>query len=305
MRHDAFFYGDDEQYVNGVAGFLGPALADGTPALVAVPGARLPLLRDRFAAADGAVRYLDMCRVGRNPARIIPTIRDALDSRPGALLRFVGEPIWAQRSDEEIVEATRNEALLNRAFAHSPIEMLCPYDANALHPDVIADAERTHPHVAHSGGRNASDAHIGSRLPERCLATLPPPPPEVDLLRFGRTELASVRAFVAERAGAAGLARARADDAVLAANELAANSVRHGGGSGTLRAWAAGARLAVEVQDAGHIMDPLVGRVRPARGASSSRGLWLVQQVSDLVQIRTGPDGTSVRAHFDRDGDQA
>jgi len=53
-----------------------------------------------------------------------------------------------------------------------------------------------------------------------------------------------------------------------------------------------------EVRDTGQISDPLAGMSRPdATAASRQRGLWLVHQVSDLVQLRTGSAGTIIRVH--------
>jgi hypothetical protein len=44
--------------------------------------------------------------------------------------------------------------------------------------------------------------------------------------------------------------------------------------------------------------DPLIDRVRPAAHAAGRRGLWLANQLCDLVQIRTLPSGTVVRLHM-------
>ncbi len=87
------------------------------------------------------------------------------------------------------------------------------------------------------------------------------------------------------------------DELVLATDELAANSVRHGGGSGTLRYWREGELLLCEVSDAGAIEAPLTGRIRPAPDACNGRGVWLVNQLCDLVQIRSSPAGSAVRVH--------
>jgi hypothetical protein len=52
------------------------------------------------------------------------------------------------------------------------------------------------------------------------------------------------------------------------------------------------------VRDRGTVVDPLAGRVRPPPGADRGRGLWLANQLSDLVQIRATPEGTAVRVRF-------
>ncbi len=53
-----------------------------------------------------------------------------------------------------------------------------------------------------------------------------------------------------------------------------------------------------EVSDGGRIEEPLVGRERPDVTGAGGRGLWLANQICDLVQIRTFPTGNVVRVHM-------
>ena len=98
----------------------------------------------------------------------------------------------------------------------------------------------------------------------------------------------------------AGLGEERREDLLLAVNELATNSVRHGGGQGVLRAWLESRFLACEVSDTGRIKAPLAGRVRPPAAALNGYGLWMVHQLSDLVQVRTSAAGSVVRMRVRR-----
>jgi anti-sigma regulatory factor (Ser/Thr protein kinase) len=84
-------------------------------------------------------------------------------------------------------------------------------------------------------------------------------------------------------------------DLVLAANEIATNSVRHGGGRGAVRMWRHGESVACEVRDSGQIAHPLAGRERPKGGQTSGFGLWLANQLCDLVQIRSVESGSVIR----------
>jgi anti-sigma regulatory factor (Ser/Thr protein kinase) len=120
------------------------------------------------------------------------------------------------------------------------------------------------------------------------------------MMVFGPSSLSEVRSAVTEYASAAGLTPARVADFVLAVNELVGNSVRHGGGEGELRLWTDEVTLLGEVSDTGSITDPLAGRRRPAPEQAGGRGLWIVNQVCDLVQIRSGPGATVVRVHMVR-----
>lgn len=127
---------------------------------------------------------------------------------------------------------------------------------------------------------------------------LPAPSTEPAELPFADRDLGAVRGFVYRGATAASLDVDRAHDLVLAVNELATNSVRHGGGTGTLRMWREADALLCEVQDSGHITEPSVGRVPPTPDQESGRGLWVVNHLCDLVQIHSTPAGTVVRVHM-------
>ena len=79
--------------------------------------------------------------------------------------------------------------------------------------------------------------------------------------------------------------------------EVATNSIRHGSGGGTLRLWRQEDALVCEVTDPGHITDPLVGRRTPSPATQGGRGLWLANQLCDLIQVRSTPAGTTIRLH--------
>lgn len=55
--------------------------------------------------------------------------------------------------------------------------------------------------------------------------------------------------------------------------------------------------MVVEVCDVGYIDDPLVGRRAPDPEGEDGRGVWLMHQLSDLLELRSSPGGTTVRIH--------
>jgi anti-sigma regulatory factor (Ser/Thr protein kinase) len=116
-------------------------------------------------------------------------------------------------------------------------------------------------------------------------------------MRFTARELRGVRRLVTTFAESS-LGNARTDDLVLAVNELATNSVRHGGGAGTLRMWVHENMLVCEIHDAGHITDPRAGQTPPTPDQPSGRGLWVVNRLADLMQIHSSPAGTIVRVRM-------
>ena len=169
----------------------------------------------------------------------------------------------------------------------------------ALPPDVVQEARGTHP-VVLEGGRFVSSDVYHREAGRRALRhwPLPPAPDTAVPVGFGAGDLAGVRRQVLAVCLAEGLGPDRADDLVLCADELAANSLLHGGGRGELRLWRDHDALVCEVSDPGTIDDPLAGRRAPSLERVGGRGLWLANQLCDLVQMRSGAAGTVVRLHM-------
>lgn len=288
-------------FVAGTLPFVRQGVDAGESVLVLVPEPGIGALRVALAAAgcpDGAVSLSDMAQVGRNPARIIQVWLDFVAARGDfGPIRGVGEPIWAGRTPHEVVECQRHEALLNVAFADAgSLRILCPYDEDALAPSAIAEARHSHPWVSHGGQRSGSDRYrpYGS-TGAPFDGPLPPAPTSAPRARFGAATLPAVRRAARAFATAAGLSDDRAHDLMLAANEIATNSIRHGGGTGTMRMWQEDDDVVCEIRDGGRIEEPLAGRLRPRVEQPGGRGLWLVNQLCDLVQIRSDETGSVVR----------
>src|SRR5205085_9887921 len=136
----------------------------------------------------------------------------------------------------------------------------------ALDASVIDEARASHPFVVEYGDARQSAAYRGPEAAVPPLsAPLPEPPMEPQELVFSGGPLGDLRRFVAEHATAAGVSAARAKDLVLAVNEVATNSIRHGGGDGILRVWQDRGSFICEVRDGGGVEHPLAGRVRPEK----------------------------------------
>jgi anti-sigma regulatory factor (Ser/Thr protein kinase) len=123
---------------------------------------------------------------------------------------------------------------------------------------------------------------------------LPEPPGDADEMRVTVDDLREARSLVRRRALEAGVAE-RTDDLVLAVNEILSNSLHHAQDSGVLRIWRGPDGLVCEVRDSGRILQPLIGREEPAVGQLGGHGVWLVNLVCDLVQVRSSEDGSIVR----------
>jgi anti-sigma regulatory factor (Ser/Thr protein kinase) len=302
FAHEALFYADEDEFLDGTLRFLRAGIADGEPALVVLSGSKIERLRSALGREAAHVAFADMAEVGANPARIIPAWRDFVSAEGGAPVRGIGEPIWAGRGADELVECQRHESLLNLAFAGERFRLLCPYDTAALPDAVLEEALASHAAVVDSAGRHPSGACRSlADVAAPFDVPLPDPPPDALEVAIRVGTLAAVRRVVGELADEAELPLARHADLVLAVGEIAANTVRHGGGRGVLRAWAQHDRVVCDVRDTGRIADPLAGRARPPLGSHGGRGLWIANQLCDLVQIRALPTGTAVRLHVRRD----
>ena len=297
LTHLAFFYRGQAEYLARIQAFARDGLTHAEPLFVAVPGDRARLVRTRLSAGYGEVAYGDMAELGRNPGRIIPAVRAFAESHPGRRVRYICEPVWPGRSAAETCEAARHEALINLALCGTPVSIMCPYDAADLAPAALLEARFTHPAVLQNGQPLSSADFAGpGLLPPECDRPLPAPPGYAQDLGYG-TDLQPVRRLVAAHASSVGLSPERAADLVLAVSEIAANTLRHTSGDGQLRVWHTEQEILCQVQDYGWITDPLAGqRRRPAD--EPGHGLWVVHQVCDLVEVRTGEAGTTVRLHM-------
>jgi anti-sigma regulatory factor (Ser/Thr protein kinase) len=303
FHHEAVFYEGDDQFVDRSLAFVHAGLARSEPVLVMVGARKLELLRAALASRAADVHLVDMEVVGRNPARIIPAwSRFVADNAgTGGGMRGIGEPIWAERTACELSECQLHESLINLAFvAADEFRLICPYDTAALPEDVIAEARRSHPVVSYEGLESVSHDYRGIDQVAAGFATpLAEPPAEAEELRVTLPALRVARRLVWRRAEEAGLGD-RSEDFMLAVNEVLSNSLQHAGEGGTLHLWHDDRGLVCEVRDHGHIAQPLIGREEPGIGQIGGQGMWLVNLVCDLVQVRSSEGGSTVRMRMNR-----
>jgi anti-sigma regulatory factor (Ser/Thr protein kinase) len=302
--HEALFYAGPKSFLDGTVPFLREGVARHEAILVVESVAKIEMLRSRLGGDADWILFADMAEVGANPARIIPAWQDFVSRHAGSgrRLRGIGEPIWKGRTPEELIECQRHESLLNVAFANGePWYLLCPYDTDALPEDVIDEARRSHAFTTDGNQHDHSSSFRGveeSGAP--FAAPLPEPRTQVERLDFSLDELIVVRTLAGRYATRSGLNTQQAFNFVMAINEVATNSVRCGGGKGSLRIWQEADTLVCEIADSGHYDLPLGDRERPNPWGAGPRGLWLANQLCALVQIRSVPDGTVIRLHMRR-----
>ena len=300
FHHSAFLYADHDDFLAGASSFIDDALDHGEPVLISVPAVRLHPLQEQYASADLA-RFVPMEDLGRNPAWIIPAWTDFVTPHiaAGHAVRGIGEPIWPGRTADELVECHRHEELLNVAMRDcAGFSLLCPYDTRELDDAALTTARENHGHLHQHGDTSTNPAFV-AEVSAQLSAVLRDPPAWAESVAFDRDDAWSVRRKVAAAGGAAGLDAEQLEDLAVATSEALTNTVEHGGGSGEILWWSEPGRFLCEIRDHNPIADPLVGRVRPDPTRGGGRGMWLIHQLCDLVQIREPGDGTkTIRLHL-------
>jgi anti-sigma regulatory factor (Ser/Thr protein kinase) len=296
--HEALFYRGESEFLAGVLPFVRDGLERDEAVVVAEPATHLALLRDALGDDARAVEFHDMAEIGLNPARIIGVWSEVVDRHlgTGRGLRGVGEPAWHGRRPIELVECQLHELLLNHAFGDGPAwRLVCPYDEQNLPRSVLHGALVAHPVRSTATERTSSGEYAPDGHTAAFAAALSRPTDAVLRGLFGHGDVPATRRTVAHYARSCGLSPEQVDALELAASELATNSLRHGGGTGTVAMWLEPAAVVVEFTDSGRLEDPLAGRSRPSADQEGGRGLYLVNQLCDLVQVRSSPSGTTIR----------
>jgi anti-sigma regulatory factor (Ser/Thr protein kinase) len=309
LVHEALFYRDADDYAIAIGYFLREGFELSEPALVAVPGSRVDVLRsvlglDLVQDAE-RVQFVDMAVAGRNPGRIIEMLHSFIQQHPDRRVRIVGEPSWPGRSAAEYRATLQHEALINIALAGHEATVLCPHDRHGLDTAVLAQARQTHPVLIEGGQRQVSADYRDPRaVADASLRSLPDPP-ELwgDMLVFrSPNDLPGIRQFVEARALQAGLPADRVTDLCRAVNEVATNTLVHTHAAGVLSLWQEpdNDSLICDISDSGQLRDRLIGRIPSHRSPSHGRGLITVNELCDLVEIPTGRigTGTTVRLHM-------
>jgi transcriptional regulator with XRE-family HTH domain len=174
LDHRVLPYASDAEFVAATTPFLREGIERSDGLLAVTTPARIAVLRDSLDGDSEHVEFADSQGWYRSPIDAIGAYRAFVKRKfesGAAWVRIVGEPVWAGRTEAEIIEWTRYESLLNLMFASMPTTIVCPYDTRSVRAGVVADARRTHPLVAHGGDSTANPQY---RTAEEFLLTSPP-----------------------------------------------------------------------------------------------------------------------------------
>jgi anti-sigma regulatory factor (Ser/Thr protein kinase) len=244
------------------------------------------------------LRLIDIAEVARNPGRFLAMESSFADDYPGRTVRIVSQLVWPGRTRDERLGCMEHEALVNRALRDRDVKGLCLYDATRLDDEVLADARSTHPLLWKCGSTYPSTDYAPDEVLARCNQPLFLNPAAVTYTVRKSADLRLARSFAADYAGWVGLSQDGLDYLQMVATELATNSLQYTGGACRLGFWRHNGHLVCEARDGGWLEDRFVGLKRPSASGTASRGLFLVNAMSDLVRTHTTTSGTTIQAYL-------
>ena len=185
LRHGAFVYDGDDEYVARSLAFLKEGLEAGEGGVVAHTRDGIAMMRDALGPDAESVSFVDVGSVYTRPAR-------ALAAYHGTLLRELRDaPSVRAVADLQIGPLRREwdewvsyEAMTNLAYSHLPAWVVCTYDVNGVPDAVLDEMSTTHPEVLGDGWR-ASDHFEDPRELVRRLTPEPDPLPQLRSLAPG------------------------------------------------------------------------------------------------------------------------
>jgi hypothetical protein len=298
-RHEALLWRGRDDFAQALVPFVSDGLDAGEAVMVALVPEHADWVRAGLGARASMVQFVDMAKLGKNPARIIPAWQAFLshhcgDGRPA---RGIGEPIWAGRRPEEVLECQLHEALLNLSVdPELPFWLVCPYDQEHLDGSILAEAHRSHPAITSGSSYHGSPDYGGHPHADAIftteLAPIPDHPVELTATAFNARD---VFAFVASQAASAGLWSDTVVNLADVVRGLAFAGLKRGAALAEVRVWDRPGSFVCEVADTSVIEDHLAGRRAP--DSDQDDPLWWANSVCDLVQTRSGASGTTIRLH--------
>ncbi|MEV0827359.1 sensor histidine kinase [Nonomuraea rubra] len=291
-------YDSDECFLDLAVPRVRAALDEGRRVLVVTGAARLAQLREALGRDFEDVDSRVPASWYDHPYRMLAAYHEYTRGRRTLV---IGEPSWTGMSRRQVRELIRCDSVINAALRATAVVMLCLYDLRRVPETVLHYGPVNHPVLLGSDGEMTSSRFVEPH--ELVLhddrAPLPEPPGDAGTFRFTASELKRLRQSVGDYARSAGMDRNLITSLVISVSEIAANSVEHGAGYGTITMWTGDGELVCEIADPGGALDdPLPGYIPPEPESPRGYGLWISRQLCDLVELRAEDGLLRVRLHL-------
>jgi anti-sigma regulatory factor (Ser/Thr protein kinase) len=294
LRHNALVYESQDEYLARAVPFLKEGIAAGEGAIVAHTKSGLAIMREALGAEADHVRFVDVSAAYTRPAKTLAAYHAVYADQLAKTrtLRAVADVQFGPDPAEWDLW-TGYEAVFNRSFGHLPAWVLCSYNANGTPDRVIEGVWQTHPEVVADETWNTSEHYEDPADLLRRITPVPAPIAGLRSIRFGR-DVEEFREQLAREFAAEGLTPKQSLDMLLAAGEIAANAIAHGGGIRDVRVGRADGRFVCEITDAGDgFDDPTAGFLAPRQGIGA--GLWVARQLTWQIDLFRLPRGFTAR----------
>ena len=298
--HRGLIYEQEADLLAATVPFMEEGLAAGERQLVVTTPSKAEVLGRALGRQAGEVEFRNSREWYVAPAPTLLSYRRYVEEAGTPRVRIFGELAAGGDSRVPRSEWVRYESTLNVAFRLLPVSIMCGYDTREQPAPMVADARRTHPETcvgtSHAPSEEFTDtATLLRELDREELEE--PTVPTIEQPIAG--DLRGVRDFVLARARDAGLKGKALQGILLAAQDVASNTLAHGARQGTISAWVQDGELIFEVRDHaygdGHPVS--AGLDTGAAHLSDPRSLWMARLLCDLVEVRSRAGGLVVRLH--------
>ncbi|WP_131738811.1 sensor histidine kinase [Actinomadura roseirufa] len=308
--HQGCVYTGDDEFLGMAVPFIAEGLRREEPVLVTTTPANLGLVQAALGRHAHKVDYAETAFFGRRPPQRVAAFTGYRYRHPRTgRVRIIAEPVWSGRSARQVEAWECMESALNAVLAGTGIHMICPYDARRVEPGIVANARRTHPHMVDGTAVAASDSYTEPLAFVRHRSTpLPGRPDDAVTLAFGG-DLGRLRHAIVLETAMLGLLGERLMIFAAAVAEILTGAgsagATAGGAAGavgapppTVALWARPGEVVCDIRlPATTSLDPFIGLHPPTLDPRPGDGFWLARQICDHLDVRSGPDGTTVRLH--------
>ena len=163
FRHRVLFFATDEAFVAEAGAFVAEGAEREEPTLVVARPDHVRRLRKGLGKQAKAVDFGDATKWYTKPEATLGRFRAYATDRVedgAAWVRIVGQPVFVGRTAAERRRWQRQESLINLAWAHLPLTLICAYDERAAPPASVREACATHPETIRDGEAKASADYV-------------------------------------------------------------------------------------------------------------------------------------------------